>query len=51
MSALRMFLEFGTNAEKQKAKQELHKIAFGVSNATTALNDDILDDSSATCSN
>jgi hypothetical protein len=55
MSALRMLLELGSNADKQKAKQELNKIAFGTLNATTACNEDIVehdcDDSSATCSN
>jgi hypothetical protein len=55
MSALRILLEFGSSADKKKAKQELNKIAFGASNATTACNDDIgehdCDDSSAACSN
>ena len=29
LSALRLFLEFGDAAEKLRAKQELHLIAFG----------------------
>ena len=29
LAALRMFLEFGSSAEKQRAKQELHVIAYG----------------------
>jgi hypothetical protein len=33
MSALRMFLEFGSHSEKCKAKRELHVIAFGSSAA------------------
>ncbi len=47
MSALRMFLEFGSHSEKCNAKRELHAIAFGTSapqqaENVDASNDDIL---------
>jgi hypothetical protein len=50
MSALRMFLEFGTPAEKLKAKQELHLIAYGATELTVnnnaAVTDEVLLDNS-----
>jgi hypothetical protein len=48
MKALCMLLEFGSNTDKQKAKQELYKIALPEAVATAV---DAADDSSATCSN
>ncbi len=45
-----MFLEFGTPAEKLKAKQELHLIAYGATELTVnnnaAVTDEVLLDNS-----
>ncbi len=44
MSALRMFLEFGSSAEKLKAKQELHLIAYGAEKTTFTSNAAVADE-------
>jgi hypothetical protein len=51
LSALRLFLEFGSANEKLKAKQELHSIAYGVAHPaeqTATSTGEVVDTSSTT---
>ncbi len=50
MAALRLFLEFGSPEEKQKAKDELATIAFPTKSKDTSSNTDIDEDDDSTTS-